>query len=126
MKIYAASKKFNWDDYIGTDFWIEAQIFGEGYHYLHPLRFVKDAYGLMCNSVNSYIIDLLDPGYLWDEFPRYPAEPIDLNKILLGEDVYNLAEIDVVTPLNILTTAEVREYLETCLDKLQSGDSEEA
>ena len=122
MKIYAASTKFNWDDYIGKDLWIEVQDFGNGYHYIHPLRWADDTYGICCNSVSSYLIDLLDPECLWDEFPRYPAEPIDLNKILLGEEVYEIANLNVVMPLNVLTTTDVREYLEICLDRLRSGD----
>lgn len=103
--------------FIGKDVWVEG-CDDQGYYYYFRFLSYDDLY-ITCNIINADIIDYLDASYLLDEFPRYPAEPMDLNRFFLEKFEYLLSDIEVYEPLSILTSEEIRDMLQQCLQKIE-------
>lgn len=103
--------------FIGKDVWVECQD-DQGYYYY--FRFLAcDGQYITCNIIYADILDDLDVTYLLEEFPRYPAEPMNLNKFFTDEFSYFMSDIEIYDPLFIMTSDEVRDTLQQCLRKIE-------
>ena len=118
MKIYA-SREPSVFDFIGKDLWIECLGFG-GYEYVQFLKKNDDG-SIEVRSISSYLIADQYPSELWNYFPRWPSEPIDLSRLLNNTFDVDPDEYEIYTPLEAMSTAGIMDILELVKAMLEEG-----